>query len=129
MKKRNWTAEEKFIIVMEGLKEVKSIAEICREHQISQTLYYQWRDKFLESGKDGLAGKKSQETAYKAEIKRLQNLVGKQAFVIETLKKPKKCSGKNEHGKRLSWRRIHFEGILPVCGSVPKPLLRDSKAG
>jgi len=98
MKKRNWTAEEKFIIVMKGLKEVKSIAEICREHQISKTLYYQWRNKFLESGKNGLASKKSQETAYKAEIKRLQNLVGKLEFVIKTLKKLKKCSGKNEQG-------------------------------
>lgn len=87
MKRRNWTAEEKFIIVMEGLKEVKPIAEICREHQISQTLYYQWRDRFLEAGKDGLVGKKSQEAACKAEIEKLQNLVGKQAFVIETLKK------------------------------------------
>ncbi|QER42901.1 hypothetical protein F1847_00645 [Thermodesulfobacterium sp. TA1] len=24
---------------------------MCREHKISQTLYYRWRDKFLEAGK------------------------------------------------------------------------------
>jgi hypothetical protein len=29
---------------MEGLKEKRSVADICREHTISQTLYYRWRD-------------------------------------------------------------------------------------
>jgi len=34
MKSRKWTADEKLAIVMEGLKEKRSVAEICREHQI-----------------------------------------------------------------------------------------------
>ncbi len=54
MKKGNWTVEEKSAIVLEGLKEKRPVAEICREHQINQTLYYRWRDKFLEAGKKGL---------------------------------------------------------------------------
>lgn len=41
-------------IVLEGFKEKRSIAENCREHQISQVLYYRWSDKFLEVGKKGL---------------------------------------------------------------------------
>uniref|UniRef100_A0A7V3RGK6 Transposase n=1 Tax=candidate division WOR-3 bacterium TaxID=2052148 RepID=A0A7V3RGK6_UNCW3 len=28
---------------------------MCREHKISQTLYYRWRDKFLESGMKDLS--------------------------------------------------------------------------
>ena len=51
MKPRRWTADEKFAIILEGLKEKKSVAEICREHQISESLYYRWRDKFLEADK------------------------------------------------------------------------------
>ena len=39
MKLRKWTSEEKMAIVLEGIKRQKSIAEICREHQISQTLF------------------------------------------------------------------------------------------
>jgi len=39
---------KKMAIVLEGLKGVKSVAEICREQKISQVLYYRWRDKFLE---------------------------------------------------------------------------------
>ena len=87
MKPRKWTAEEKLEIVLEGLREKKPIAEICREHQISQTLYYRWRDKFLEAGKKGLINGASDDNVYKAEIERLQKIIGKQAIQIEILKK------------------------------------------
>jgi transposase-like protein len=53
MKQRKWTAEENLAIALEGLKEKRSVADIYREHKISQTLYYRWRDKFLESGRKG----------------------------------------------------------------------------
>ena len=68
MKPRRWTADEKFAIVLEGLKEKKSVAEICREHQISESLYYRWRDKFLEAGKKGLVNGASDDNVYKAKI-------------------------------------------------------------
>lgn len=46
MHRRKWDAKTKALIVLEGLKG-KPVAEICTEHQISQSLYYQWRDQFL----------------------------------------------------------------------------------
>ena len=46
MHKRKWDAKTKAMIVMEGLKG-KPVAELCTEHQISQSQYYQWRDQFL----------------------------------------------------------------------------------
>ncbi len=51
MKPRKWTADEKLAIGMEGLKEKRSVAKICREHKISQTLYYRWRDKSLSASR------------------------------------------------------------------------------
>ena len=93
MKKRNWTVEEKLAIVLEGLKEKRSVAEICREHQISQTLYYRWRDKFLEAGKKGLINGAGDDNRYKAEIERLQRIIGKQAIQIELLKKTEDLLG------------------------------------
>jgi transposase-like protein len=54
MKQRKWTSEEKIAIVLEGIKGSKSVADICREHKIGQSLYYRWRDKFLEGGKKAL---------------------------------------------------------------------------
>jgi transposase len=46
MQKRTWDAKTKAMIVLAGLKG-KPVAELCTEHQISQSQYYQWRDQFL----------------------------------------------------------------------------------
>ncbi len=45
---RNWTAEEKAKIVVQGLKG-RAVSEICNEYQIHQTQYYKWREQFLEN--------------------------------------------------------------------------------
>jgi len=94
MKQRKWAADEKLAIVMEGLKEKRSVSEICREHKISQTLYYRWRDKFLEAGKRGLVNGASDGNAYKVEIEKLQKIIGKQAIQIEILKKTEELFGR-----------------------------------
>jgi len=36
---RRWKPDEKMAIVLEALWGQKSVAEICREHQISQSLF------------------------------------------------------------------------------------------
>jgi transposase-like protein len=87
MKRRNWTVDEKLAIVVEGLKEKRSVSDICREHRISQTLYYRWRDKFLVAGKKGLVNGCQDDNIYRVEIERLQKIIGKQAIQIEILKK------------------------------------------
>ena len=80
MKRRNWALNEKLAIVLEGLKETRSVAEICREQQISQALYYRWRDKFLEGGKKFLINGSRDGNIYKVEIEKLQKIIGKQAL-------------------------------------------------
>jgi transposase-like protein len=87
MRRRNWSTEEKQTIVLEGLRGMRSVAEICREHQISQTLYYRWRDKFLEGARNGLENGSADEKTHRAEIERLQKIIGKQTIEIEILKK------------------------------------------
>ena len=94
MIQRKWSAEEKMAIVLEGIKGTKSVADICREHKISQALYYRWRDKFLEGGKKALVNGSFEDKAYKAEIEKLQKIIGKQAIQIEILKKTEELLGK-----------------------------------
>jgi transposase-like protein len=95
MKGRKWTAEEKLAIVLEGIKGIKPVAEICREHQIAQTQYYQWRDRFLEGGKRALMnGIPATEDALQCKIEKLERLIGQQAVAIELLKKTDELVGR-----------------------------------
>lgn len=55
MKRRKIDPETKTATVLEGLKGESSVAGICRKYQISENLYYWWRDKFLEAGNRALA--------------------------------------------------------------------------
>ncbi|MGQ9817376.1 MAG: transposase [bacterium] len=113
--KRNRTTEEKFAIVVEGLKERRSGAEICREHQISQNLYYCWRDKFLAVAKQGLVnGGGGNDRAYCQMIEKLQKFIGKQAIQIEILKKRTPGWRQSEVGEYVS--------ASGLCGPVGYPI-------
>ena len=55
---KQYSAEEKIMIVLDGLKGEDSIAELCRREGIAQSLYFSWSKEFLEAGK--LPGNASQ---------------------------------------------------------------------
>src|SRR5215208_7940759 len=54
--RRQFSAEEKIRIVLEGLRGEDSIAELCRREGITSSMYYGWSKDFLEAGKKRLAG-------------------------------------------------------------------------
>ena len=54
--RKQYSAEEKIRIVLEGLRGEDSIAELCRREGIAQNLYYRRSRDFLEAGKKRLAG-------------------------------------------------------------------------
>jgi transposase len=54
--RRQFSAEEKIRVVLEGLRGEESIAELCHREGIVQNLYYRWSKDFLEAGKKRLAG-------------------------------------------------------------------------
>ncbi|MEL6920425.1 MAG: transposase [Pseudomonadota bacterium] len=54
--RKQYSAEEKIRIVLDGLKGEDSIAELCRREGIAPSLYYRWSKEFLEAGKKRLAG-------------------------------------------------------------------------
>jgi transposase-like protein len=47
--RRQYSAEEKIRIVLDGLRGEDSIAELCRREGISQSIYYVWPKEFLEA--------------------------------------------------------------------------------
>jgi len=54
--RKQYSAEEKICIVLDGLRGEESIAELCRREDIAQSIYYKWSKGFLEAGKRRLAG-------------------------------------------------------------------------
>ena len=83
--RRNYSAEEKIRIVLEGLRGEDSIAELCRKEGINQNLYYRWSKEFLEAGKRRLAGNVVRE-ATTDEVKNLrQETLGLKEVVAELL--------------------------------------------
>src|SRR5271157_2132579 len=49
--RKQYSAEEKIRIVLDGLRGEQSIAELCRRENIAESLYYSWSKEFLEAGK------------------------------------------------------------------------------
>jgi transposase len=53
--RREFTAEEKLQIVLEGLRGDAQLSEVCRRHGISTTLFYTWRDKLTGAAKEAFS--------------------------------------------------------------------------
>lgn len=82
---RKFTAQQKLEIVLAGLRGDRSVKDVCREHEIAETLYYGWRDKLLEGGKDALAGKeeRSSERELRKRVAQLERALGRKTYELE----------------------------------------------
>ena len=78
MKRRQWTPKEKLAIVLQGLKGEISVAELCNEHQISQSQYYKWRDRLLAEGVKVFehGGPDRVELRLQKEVRKLKGIIG-----------------------------------------------------
>ena len=91
--RRQFSAEEKIRIILDGLRGEDSIAELCRREGIAQSLYYVWSEEFLEAGKRRLAGDtaRAATTDEVKDLRReaivLKEVVAEQALELRLLKK------------------------------------------
>jgi transposase-like protein len=82
------SAEEKFAIVIEGLKS-GNIAETCRSHNIAATLYYRWKDETEKAAVAALAGRNGAlkpDEEQRKRIRELERSLGKAHVQIDILK-------------------------------------------
>jgi transposase len=84
-KYRSWTAAQKLELVLASLCGERSVAEICREHSISETLLRRWRDQLLDAGAERFAGK--EERSVHAELRKriaeLERTLGRKTYELE----------------------------------------------
>jgi transposase-like protein len=84
-KYRTFSVQKKLEIVLAGLRGDVSVKDLCRQHQIAETLYYSWREKLLEGGKTALAGKEERqgERELKRKIRELERALGRKTYELE----------------------------------------------
>ncbi|WP_137703375.1 IS3 family transposase [Marimonas lutisalis] len=104
--RKQYSAEEKIRIVLDGLKGEDSIAELCRREGIAQSLYYSWSKEFLEAGKKRLAGDTARAATstevkdLRREARDLKEFVAEQALELRLLKK--------KHDRGWGRRRMRY---------------------
>src|SRR5690606_4030794 len=95
--RRIFTAEQKILIVMEGLRAETSVAELCRKHSIAQSQFYAWNKEFMEAGKKRLNGEVTREATsdevseLKKENARLKEMVADLVLRYDIVKKVWTC--------------------------------------
>jgi transposase-like protein len=89
MNRRIWSNEEKATIVLEMIRGEEALAAICARHRVSATQAYRWQEQFLAGGRAALADKRTRggRDPLSDENRRLKELAGQQALIIETQKK------------------------------------------
>jgi len=91
--RKQYGAEEKIRIVLDGLRGEESIAALCRREGIAESLYYNWSKEFLEAGKKRLAGDTARAATcdevkvLRREARDLKEVVAEQALELRLLKK------------------------------------------
>ena len=82
--RKQYSAEEKIRVVLDGLRGEHSIAELCRREGIAESLYYSWSKEFLEAGKKRLAGDTAR-AATSGEVKDLRREVRDMKVLVADL--------------------------------------------
>lgn len=89
MTRRHWTPEEKIRIVLESLNTNISPAELCRKYTVTPALFYHWREKFIDGGKQALSASRGNGggEVLQAENQRLKQLIGELTIANDAFKK------------------------------------------
>jgi transposase len=91
--RRQYSADEKIRIVLDGLRGEMSIAELCRREGLAESMYYKWSKEFLEAGKQRLAGDLVREASsdevkgLRKEARDLKEVVAEQTLELRLFKK------------------------------------------
>ena len=99
--RRQFSAEEKIRIVLEGLRGEESIAELCRREGIATSMDCGWSKEFLEAGKKRLAGDTARAATsdevkdLRREAGALKEVVAEQALELRLLKKSMSRAGED----------------------------------
>jgi transposase len=84
-KYRKFTAQQKTEIVLASLRGPKTMTELCREHEIADSLLRKWREQFLAAGAERLQGRPERTEAdeLRRQVARLERALGRKTMEVE----------------------------------------------
>jgi transposase len=84
-KYRRFTAQQKTEIVLASLRGNKTMAELCREHDIADSLLRKWREQFMAAGAERLSGKTERTEAdeLRQRVAKLERALGRKTLEVE----------------------------------------------
>jgi len=85
-KRRKFTGEFKSEVVLQLLSGEKSMAEVCREHQLASQMVCNWKQQFLAAAPQ-VFEKGDADNDEQARIAELERMVGKLTMELEIAKK------------------------------------------
>ena len=91
--RKQYPADEKIRIALDGLRGEASIAELYRREGVAESLHYSWSKEFLEAGKRRLAGDtahaatSSEVTDLRREARQLKEVVAEQTLELRQLER------------------------------------------
>jgi len=88
-KHQSYSAELKLQVVLEVIKGDKTLAQICREHEVAADLVCHWREVFLERAPQVFTDPSgtSKGTTDEQQIAELERMVGRLAMELDASKK------------------------------------------
>jgi transposase len=80
-----FTAQQNTEIVLASLRGTKTMAELCREHDIADSLLRKWREQFLAAGAERLSGKaeRTEVDELRARVSKLERALGRKTMEVE----------------------------------------------
>lgn len=85
-----WRAEEKVTLIVTGMGSKIPITTLCKLNNVSPSQYYEWRERFMAKGKEGLmanGGRSQREADLEKKIHVLERCIGELTLEKELLKK------------------------------------------
>lgn len=85
-----WRADEKVELVLMGFTGKVPVTTLCKLNNVSPSQYYEWREKFIAQGKEGLmgnGGRSNRERELEGKMEVLERCIGELTLEKELLKK------------------------------------------
>jgi len=84
-KYRKFSAQQKTEVVLASLRGPKTIAQLCREHDISEALLRRWREQRLAAGAERVSGRQERTEAdeLRRQVSRLERALGRKTMEVE----------------------------------------------